>query len=80
MENNKTAVDWYFDKIKSHFEHDGDLFETHLFTYSLAKLMEEQQHYNSFKAGQDSMEEGGKNFEQYFEQTFKKQNEQTNTR
>lgn len=80
MENNKTAVDWYFDKIKSHFEHDGDLFETHLFTYSLAKLMEEQQHYISFKAGQDSMEEGGKNFEQYFEQTFKKQNEQTNTR
>ena len=68
---NKTAVDWYFDKIKSHFEHDGDLFETHLFTYALAKRKEEEQHYNSFKAGQDSMEEGGKDFEQYFEQTFK---------
>lgn len=71
MSKQQTAVDWYFDKIKSHFEHDGDLFETHLFTYALAKRKEEEQHFKTFQAGQDSMEEGGKNFEQYFEQTFK---------
>lgn len=40
---NKTAVEWYFDKIKSHFEHDGDLFETATFTYSIAKLKEKEQ-------------------------------------
>ena len=42
MEEKQTAVEWYFDKIKSHFEHDGDLFESHLFTYSLAKKMEKE--------------------------------------
>lgn len=26
--------------------------------------------FQSFKAGQDSMEEGGKNFEQYYEKTY----------
>lgn len=32
------ALDWFFDKIKSHFEHDGDLLEGVLFTYAIAKL------------------------------------------
>ena len=39
----QTAVDWYFDKIKSHFEHDGDLFETACFTYAIAKEKEKEQ-------------------------------------
>ena len=38
-----TAVEWYFDKIKSHFEHDGDLFETACFTYAIAKEKEKEQ-------------------------------------
>lgn len=38
-----TAVDWYFDKIKSHFEHDGELFESAVWTYEQAKQMEEEQ-------------------------------------
>jgi len=24
----QTAVEWYFDKIKSYFEHNGELFES----------------------------------------------------
>lgn len=32
--------------------------------------MEKEQAFQSFKAGQDSMEEGGKNFEQYYNETF----------
>ena len=43
MENNKTAVEWYFDKIKSHFEHDGDLFEVACMTYAIAKQKEKDQ-------------------------------------
>jgi len=38
----QTAVEWYFDKIKSHFEHDGDLFETSSFTYAIAKQKEKE--------------------------------------
>lgn len=43
----QTAVDWFFDKIKSHFEHDGDLFETLLFTYSIAKQKEKELFINN---------------------------------
>jgi hypothetical protein len=44
MENkNLTAVDWYFDKMKSHFEHDGDLYEVACMTYQLAKEKEKEQ-------------------------------------
>lgn len=39
----QTAVDWFFDKMKSHFEHDGDLFETVCLTYAFAKAMEKEQ-------------------------------------
>jgi hypothetical protein len=39
----QTAVEWYFDKIKSHFEHDGDLFEVACMTYAIAKQKEKDQ-------------------------------------
>lgn len=42
MESKQTAVDWYFDKIKSHFEHDGDLYEVACMTYAIAKLKEKE--------------------------------------
>jgi len=32
--------------------------------------MEKEQAFQLFKAGQDSMEEGGKNFEQYYNETY----------
>ena len=50
MENNKkqTAVDWYFEKIKSHFEHDGDLLETLTFTMAIAKQIEKEQIEEAF--------------------------------
>ena len=39
----QTAVEWFYDKIKSHFEHDGDLLETLTFTMAIAKKMEREQ-------------------------------------
>lgn len=39
----QTAVQWFYDKIKSHFEHDGDLLETLTFTMAIAKKMEREQ-------------------------------------
>lgn len=53
MENNKkqTAVDWYFEKIKSHFEHDGDLLETLTFTMAIAKQKEKEQIVDAWNSG-----------------------------
>ena len=49
--------------------------------YQEAKQMEREQRFKDFKAGQDSMEEGGKGFEQYYTQTYgsKLQNETNST-
>ena len=44
----QTAVEWLFDKMKSHFEHDGDLFETACMTYAIAKAMEKEQHCTTY--------------------------------
>ena len=68
MTNNKkqTAVEWYFEKIKSHFEHDGDLLETALFTYAIAKQKEKEQIIDACNYG--DFEELG---EQYYNATYK---------
>jgi hypothetical protein len=42
-DKNQTAVEWYWDKIKSHFEHDGDLYEVACMTYEIAKEKEKEQ-------------------------------------
>jgi hemerythrin len=39
----ETALDWFFDNIKSHFEHDGDLMESVTFAYAIAKDKERKQ-------------------------------------
>ena len=41
-----------------------------------AKAMQENEYFEVFKAGQESMEEGGKGFEQYYNETFGGNNEQ----
>ena len=40
QQSSVTAVEWFYDKIKSHFEHDGDLLETLTFTMVIAKVKE----------------------------------------
>ncbi len=39
----QTALDWFYEKIISHFEHDGDLLETITFTMAIAKGKERNQ-------------------------------------
>jgi hypothetical protein len=71
----KTAVEWLYNNLKSHFEHDGDLLEIVQMSFEQAKEMEKQQmkiacirtEYED-KAWQNLME---KQFEQYYNETFK---------
>ena len=49
----QTAVEWFYDKIKSHFEHDGDLLETLTFTMAIAKKMEREQIEKSYTSGRE---------------------------
>jgi hypothetical protein len=70
MENKMTAVDWYFDKIKSHFEHDGDLFETACFTYAIAKEKEKEQIIEATYAAPKTGEE-------YYNETYGKETDRS---
>ena len=64
MTNDKqSSVEWLFNKIFSPNPKFGELFEQ-------AKEMHKEESFLTFQAGQDSTEEGGKGFEQYYEQTY----------
>ena len=75
MEKKQTAVDWYFDKIKSHFEHDGDLFETACFTYAIAKEKEKEQTMNDWAHG--VMSQDNMTAELYYEKTYGKKTDRS---
>jgi hypothetical protein len=72
----QTAVEWFFDKMKSHFEHDGDLFETVCMTYAISKAMEKEQIEIAFEQGENNSvdyfipENRIKESEQYYNETY----------
>ena len=77
MEKKQTAVDWLYEKIKSHFEHDGDLLESLIITISIAKQKEREQIEEAYNEGSCHGVDVGcgrrpesKNGEQYYTQTF----------
>ena len=70
----QTAVEWYFDKIKSHFEHDGDLYEVACMTYAIAKEKEKEQLLSFAKLYDDDLSEGKiRSREDLYKETYGKQ-------
>ena len=78
----QTAVEWLFNNLKSHFEHDGDLLECVQMSMQQAKEMEKEQMIKTFTESRViSVEcavwncEGDRrkweSFEQYYSETFK---------
>jgi hypothetical protein len=51
MEKQITAIDWLYDNLKSHFEHDGDLLEIIQYSFEQAKQKEMEQKVESYKNG-----------------------------
>jgi ribosome maturation protein Sdo1 len=68
----KTAVEWYFDKMKSHFEHDGDLYEVACMTYAIAKEKEKEQILSFAKLYDDDLSKGKiRSREDLYKETYK---------
>ena len=67
----KTAVEWLYNNLKSHFEHDGDLLEVVKMSFEQAKEMEREQikdaWYNSLTKGDYN------SADEYYNETFKQQ-------
>jgi len=66
----QTALDWYWDKIKSHFEHDGDLFEVACMTFSIAKQKERIQIIYAYDDGANERHNEPVTGEQYYNETY----------
>lgn len=63
----QTAVDWFYNRIKSHFEDDGDILEAIRFAYAIALTKEVTQ---ITEAHDDKECENGV---QYYTRTFLKE-------
>ena len=69
----QTAVEWFYDKIKSHFEHDGDLLETLIFTKAIAKKKEKEQIMDAWCNGFEESRPYVDHSEDYYNETFNKE-------
>jgi len=70
-----TAVEWLYNNLKSHFEHDGDLLEVVQISFNIAKEMEMQQIIEA-RVTAPLLDTCSKNeyiieAEQYYNETFK---------
>jgi hypothetical protein len=65
----QTAVEWLYNNLKSHFEHDGDLLECVQMSMQQAKEMEKEQIVKAYIA--DSFLRLSTKAEQYYNETFK---------
>jgi len=67
----QTTVEWLYNNLKSHFEHDGDLLEVVKMSFEQAKEMEREQikdaWYNSLTKGDYN------SADEYYNETFKQQ-------
>lgn len=72
--NKTSAVEWLEDALAENLKDIVLNLNSSLMDklFEQAKEMEKKELFEFFQAGQDSMEEGGKSFDQYFEQTFNK--------
>jgi len=66
-EKEQTVVDWFIKELGEYFPWGIGGIE---YLIKQAKEMEKLKAFEIFKAGQDSMEEGGKGFEQWYEQKY----------
>lgn len=74
----QTAVEWVFDNLKSHFEHDGDLLEVVKMSFDIAKEKEKEQILDAHIEGQRVFDNyqhtqwTTDQAEEYYKQTFNK--------
>jgi hypothetical protein len=66
------SIDWIYNNLKSHFEHDGDLLEAVKMSFEQAKAMHKDEIENAYESGQESewCEYMGMMGDWYYNETF----------
>jgi len=68
----QTAVEWLVNELNQKIDFiPMDKWDMIRDIIQKAKVMEKEKAFEIFEAGQKSMEEGGKGFEQYYNKTYK---------
>ncbi len=68
----QTAVEWLYNNLKSHFEHDGDLLEAVQISFNIAKEKEMKQIMDANIVGINQGLYGYRSAKEYYNKTFKK--------
>lgn len=68
----QSSIEWIYNNLKSHFEHDGDLLEAVKMSFEQAKAMHKEEIIQSNRDGVDMCVGNGKFItgEQYYSETF----------
>jgi hypothetical protein len=69
----QTAVEWLYNNLKSHFEHDGDLLEAVQFSFEQAKDLEMNQIKEAFDDGFENYYDADLYFNKKFKPDYKKE-------
>jgi len=66
----QSSIDWLYNNLKSHFEHDGDLLEAVKMSFEQAKAMHKEEIENAYWDGGQWVPTSGSQCEEYYNETF----------
>jgi len=66
----QSSIEWIYNNLKSHFEHDGDLLEAVKMSFEQAKAMHKDEIENAYWDGGQWVPTVGSQCEDYYNETF----------
>ena len=66
----QSSIEWLYNNLKSHFEHDGDLLEAVKMSFEQAKAMHKDEIENAYWDGGQWVPTSGSQCEEYYNETF----------
>ena len=66
----QSTIEWLYNTLKSHFEHDGDLLEAVKMSFEQAKAMHKEEIENAYWDGGQWVPTSGSQCEEYYNETF----------
>ena len=71
----QSSIEWIYNNLKSHFEHDGDLLEAVKMSFEQAKAMHKDEIENAYWDGGQWVPTVGSQCEEYYNETFNTEEE-----
>lgn len=66
----QSSIEWLYNNLKSHFEHDGDLLEAVKMSFEQAKVMHKEEIENAYWDGGQWVPLAAYQCEDYYNETF----------